>query len=80
MLTTNDGPVSGAGEEGDCDQAKPGTSNSANPLKDEATLAQVGRNVRALGLDEGRVFRKPLNDMAPLAALAGHLAARNACP
>ena len=28
-----------------------GTSNSANPLKDEATLAQVGRNVRALGLD-----------------------------
>ncbi|MDU7588025.1 MAG: 6-phosphofructokinase, partial [Acidovorax sp.] len=28
-----------------------GTSNSANPLKDEATLAQVERNVRALGLD-----------------------------
>ena len=28
-----------------------GTSNSANPLKDEATLAQVGRNVQALGLD-----------------------------
>jgi 6-phosphofructokinase 1 len=28
-----------------------GTSNSANPLKDDATLAQVGRNVRALGLD-----------------------------
>jgi len=28
-----------------------GTSNSANPLKDEATLAQVQRNVRALGLD-----------------------------
>lgn len=36
-------------------------------------------DLRALGLDEGRVFRKPLNDMAPLAALAGHLAARNAC-
>lgn len=28
-----------------------GTSNSANPLKDEATLEQVRRNVRALGLD-----------------------------
>jgi 6-phosphofructokinase 1 len=28
-----------------------GTSNSANPLKDEATLAQVKRNVQALGLD-----------------------------
>lgn len=28
-----------------------GTSNSANPLKDAATLAQVERNVRALGLD-----------------------------
>ena len=28
-----------------------GTSNSANPLKDEATLAQVRRNVKALGLD-----------------------------
>ncbi|WP_404300087.1 6-phosphofructokinase [Alicycliphilus denitrificans] len=28
-----------------------GTSNSANPLRDEATLAQVGRNVQALGLD-----------------------------
>ncbi len=28
-----------------------GTSNSANPLKDEATLAQVARNVRTLGLD-----------------------------
>jgi len=28
-----------------------GTSNSANPLKDAATLEQVGRNVRALGLD-----------------------------
>jgi CheY-like chemotaxis protein len=36
-------------------------------------------DLRALGLDEGRVFRKPLNDMAPLAALAGHLAARNTC-
>ena len=28
-----------------------GTSNSANPLRDAATLAQVGRNVQALGLD-----------------------------
>ena len=28
-----------------------GTSNSANPLKDEATLAQVRRNVAELGLD-----------------------------
>ena len=28
-----------------------GTSNSANPLKDEATLEQVRRNVRVLGLD-----------------------------
>ena len=28
-----------------------GTSNSANPLRDAATLDQVGRNVRALGLD-----------------------------
>jgi phosphofructokinase-like protein len=28
-----------------------GTSNSANPLKDAATLAQVGRNVQALGLE-----------------------------
>ena len=28
-----------------------GTSNSANPLRDAATLAQVGRNVKALGLD-----------------------------
>jgi phosphofructokinase-like protein len=28
-----------------------GTSNSANPLRDEVTLAQVGRNVQALGLD-----------------------------
>ena len=28
-----------------------GTSNSANPSRTEATLAQVGRNVRALGLD-----------------------------
>lgn len=28
-----------------------GTSNSANPLKDADTLAQVGRNVQALGLD-----------------------------
>ncbi len=28
-----------------------GTSNSANPLKDAATLAQVGANVHALGLD-----------------------------
>lgn len=28
-----------------------GTSNSANPLRDEATLAQVARNVRSLGLD-----------------------------
>lgn len=28
-----------------------GTSNSANPLRDEATLAQVQRNVQALGLD-----------------------------
>lgn len=28
-----------------------GTSNSANPLKDEATLAQVQRNAQALGLD-----------------------------
>ena len=28
-----------------------GTSNSANPLKDAATLAQVGANVRALRLD-----------------------------
>ena len=28
-----------------------GTSNSANPLRDEATLEQVERNVRALGLD-----------------------------
>lgn len=28
-----------------------GTSNSANPLRDEATLEHVGRNVRALGLD-----------------------------
>lgn len=28
-----------------------GTSNSANPLKNEATLAQVKRNVQALGLD-----------------------------
>lgn len=28
-----------------------GTSNSANPLKDEATRAQVARNVQALGLD-----------------------------
>jgi 6-phosphofructokinase 1 len=27
-----------------------GTSNSANPLRDAATLAQVGRNVQALGL------------------------------
>lgn len=28
-----------------------GTSNSANPLRDADTLAQVGRNVQALGLD-----------------------------
>jgi len=28
-----------------------GTSNSANPLRDEATLAQVARNVQALALD-----------------------------
>ena len=28
-----------------------GTSNSANPLRDAATLEHVGRNVRALGLD-----------------------------
>ena len=28
-----------------------GTSNTANPLRDAATLAQVGANVRALGLD-----------------------------
>lgn len=28
-----------------------GTSNSANPLKDEVTLAQVERNVKLLGLD-----------------------------
>ena len=28
-----------------------GTSNSANPLHDDATLAQVQRNVQALGLD-----------------------------
>ena len=28
-----------------------GTSNSANPLRDEATLAQVQSNVQALGLD-----------------------------
>ena len=28
-----------------------GTSNSANPLRDAATLQQVGRNVKALGLD-----------------------------
>jgi len=28
-----------------------GTSNSANPLKDEITLAQVKRNVQSLGLD-----------------------------
>jgi 6-phosphofructokinase 1 len=28
-----------------------GTSNSANPLKDEDTLAQVRRNVQSLGLD-----------------------------
>jgi len=28
-----------------------GTSNSANPLKSEATLAQVKSNVQALGLD-----------------------------
>lgn len=28
-----------------------GTSNSANPLKNEETLAQVKRNVQALGLD-----------------------------
>jgi 6-phosphofructokinase 1 len=28
-----------------------GTSNSANPMKDAATLAQVGKNLLALGLD-----------------------------
>jgi 6-phosphofructokinase 1 len=28
-----------------------GTSNSANPMKDAATLAQVGKNLQALGLD-----------------------------
>ncbi|MDR0226208.1 MAG: ATP-dependent 6-phosphofructokinase [Burkholderiaceae bacterium] len=28
-----------------------GTSNSANPLRDQATLERVGRNVQALGLD-----------------------------
>ncbi len=28
-----------------------GTSNSANPLRDAATLEQTGRNIRALGLD-----------------------------
>jgi phosphofructokinase-like protein len=28
-----------------------GTSNRGNPLRDEATLAQVGRNVQTLGLD-----------------------------
>jgi len=28
-----------------------GTSNSANPLKDASTLAQVGKNVHTLGLD-----------------------------
>lgn len=37
-------------------------------------------DLRAMGLDDRRVYQKPLSDMAPLAAAAGRLASREEAP
>ena len=37
-------------------------------------------DLRAMGLDDRRVYQKPLSDMAPLAAAAGRLAACEEAP
>jgi hypothetical protein len=33
-----------------------------------------------MGLDDSRIYQKPLDDMAPLAAAARRLATREDCP